>query len=120
DGQLTIVQKLESGNEERTQNPVHIILGLDEFSRSLPDPITASAMNVDGPAPKTRTNVDARLALLTQPVEYSWPFRLVVTFLRSTYFFNPFRHSVSRLGVKQTENLSPDGENLAQVLHTLA
>jgi predicted ATPase len=48
-----------------------------------------------------------------------WLLRGLGVYLRNAFFFNPFRHSVSRLGVKQTEKLTQDGSNLAQVLHTI-
>src|ERR1051326_8789928 len=40
-------------------------------------------------------------------------------YLSDAFFFNPFRHSESRMRVEQTEKLEQNGRNLAQVLHTI-
>lgn len=49
----------------------------------------------------------------------TWPIRQVNAYLSKSFFFSPFRHSTRRLSVVGTQNLAPDGTNLAQVLHTI-
>lgn len=40
-------------------------------------------------------------------------------YLSQAFFFNPFRHSAARLPAQHTGLLAQNGENLAQVLHTI-
>src|SRR5262249_50445487 len=48
-----------------------------------------------------------------------WLLRVIGIYLDNAFFFNPFRHSTSSLGVTELRKLSQTGENLAQVLFTL-
>jgi ABC-type cobalamin/Fe3+-siderophores transport system ATPase subunit len=49
----------------------------------------------------------------------NWLFWRLGEYLDRAFFFNPFRHSTPLMEATQTEKLTQDGSNLAQVLHTL-
>lgn len=49
----------------------------------------------------------------------NWIFRCPETYLRSSFFFDPFRHSAASLPAESNLTLDQDGSNLAQVLFTL-
>jgi hypothetical protein len=48
-----------------------------------------------------------------------WLMRRLGQYLNQSFFFSPFRHSMERMTVQQTEKLAQNGADLAQVLHTI-
>ncbi len=48
-----------------------------------------------------------------------WPMRELANYFKRSYFFNPFRHSTPVLPVLGVNQLSRNGENLAQVIHAI-
>jgi len=120
DNKWATVQKL-TGNEAES-NPEHKIVSLCQIAETA-GLLTQNLLDVDT-LPRSillrlpYNCVVAELPSQLDPV-IAWVLHRLDTYLSKAFFFSPFRHSSSRLEVKQIDQLTQDGSNLAQILHTI-
>jgi predicted ATP-dependent endonuclease of OLD family len=127
-GEWATIQKMVEANlaDELSMNPQSYFkqFTAPEFRRI--NPIKAGVLNITGPGGNYVANMSCSFVneiyagtALAGHKGSTWPLAKLDDYLRKAFFFNPFRHSESRLQVSQTEQLSQNGSNLAQILHTI-
>ena len=121
DGQWADVFAIRGDGSDTNVESTHA--EISAVARNTSQPIGASRFSLAN-ATNMGANLSHRLSDINlaagggDPV-ISLLIRAVVKYLDDAFFFNPFRHSSDRLEVRETAQLSPTGENLAQVLHSI-
>jgi predicted ATPase len=118
DNEWVLVQELDGS--ETDANPRSKVVNWGHFfNNNWPN---FSSQVVSGNLGNSSPNLPANFPQqgLFHPDESTrWLLLLPSRYLSQSFFFNPFRHSVARLQVAEFTQLSLDGGNLAQVLHTI-
>lgn len=117
DNQWILVQELDG--DEISANPQSKVVDWDHLARTSLSDFSSEVLN------QNLGNSFARLPTNFPRTDFHsnestrWLLLLPSRYLSQAFFFNPFRHSASRLTVQEAEQLSQNGGNLAQVLHTI-
>ncbi len=110
--------------EEGDSRPVSEYVDFQQlFQRYTAPPVEHALLDL---AHATSNGLVGRTGIMAHAFESSvsssrslWPQFRLAQYLNAAFFFNPFRHSEDQPAVRATTELSRDGANLAQVLHTL-
>ncbi len=119
DGNWASIQQMTG--DERTSNPQHKIVNLTTISKEAETALPAHVLDIGTTSQLYQQNLAISQIATDNPFDppRAWLYNRLYQFFSSTYFFNPFRHSEPILGVQATLALAQNGNNLAQVLHTL-
>jgi predicted ATPase len=117
--------------DESVTNPNSTVVDLDSYGERMPSgfALNESMLDVDHLARGGLSDLTREISMIQVTQDSArgapttsanvWPQTRLVRYLREAFFFDPFRHSIESAEVQQTDQLSQDGSNLAQVLHTI-
>lgn len=123
DNKWAVVQQLVG--EDHQSNPTHRIKDIYRLAGSKPDSLFNCAfLDLNRNPEQDISNNNVLFSFAQQEFKIgdqaiAWMYKQLGWFLKRSFFFNPFRHSTGQLAAHQNEQLSQDGANLAQVLHTI-
>jgi hypothetical protein len=117
DGRWAIFSRLDR-SDESTSNPVHTFADFEVLQAGT---LNSDQIDLGKASFQANLSIDYTIAQAQTGARSATVamFDLVKRYFAQSFFFSPFRHAAPNLQVSETHRLSPDGGNLAQVLHTL-
>ncbi len=115
---------MDDEHETRTDPPSQILDPALVAKKSPPVPLNHATLDVSSSlsvfVPHRIQPNHLGSAFHPNGVQLSWPQNQLARYLKGAFFFNPFRHNrVFLQKAKASEQLSQNGDNLPQVLHTI-